>query len=114
MMKPKTKSKAIWATAFPDQQKRLHPGRVEKKAEKKEYICERDRFLKKWPQCCVCHRHKSKDVHHTKGRLGHLLVDQINWLAVCRRCHDRIHSNPKWARENGYISAEGKWNETNP
>ena len=32
------------------------------------------------------------DVHHTKGR-GQYLNDVSTWMAVCRHCHDYIHSH---------------------
>lgn len=84
--------------------------RVSKKrqAEQKEYSKARLSFLATLPLCEVCtkvkmdQRNKSTDIHHKKGR-GKFYLDQDSWLAVCRPCHDRIHSNPIWARENNYI-----------
>jgi hypothetical protein len=42
------------------------------------------------------------DVHHKKGR-GKYLLDESTWLPVCREHHDKIHANPAWAFEQGYL-----------
>jgi len=52
--------------------------------------------------CEVCMKAKTSDVHHTKGR-GRFYMDVDTWLSVCRPCHDKIHKEPKWAREKGYL-----------
>lgn len=49
------------------------------------------------------HIKRSRDVHHKNGRTGTNLLDQGTWMAVSRRNHDRIHRNPGWARQHGYI-----------
>lgn len=46
--------------------------------------------------------------HHIRGRLGPLLCDTRFWLAVCQECHDRIHREPAWAREHGWL---GPWHK---
>lgn len=43
------------------------------------------------------------DIHHTKGRTGTNYLDETTWLAVSREMHERIHNNPSWARERGYL-----------
>ena len=68
----------------------------------KTYSTLRRSFLAELPLCEVCARAKSTDVHHRKGR-GKFYLDVESWLAVCRSCHDRIHSSPIWAREQGYL-----------
>ncbi len=62
----------------------------------------RKKFLQELPSCEVCTKAKSTDVHHKKGR-GKFYLDVESWLSVCRRCHDRIHASPIWARKNGYL-----------
>lgn len=54
------------------------------------------------PTCQCCKSRQTKDVHHMKGR-GKYLLDSETFLAVCRLCHDAIHANPRWARENGWL-----------
>lgn len=43
------------------------------------------------------------DIHHTKGRTGSNYLDESTWLAVSREMHEKIHNNPSWARERGYL-----------
>ena len=45
----------------------------------------------------------STDCHHSKKRGKHYL-DVSSWMAVSREAHQRIHDNPKWAREQGYLA----------
>lgn len=54
------------------------------------------------PTCACCKSLQTKDVHHMKGR-GKYLLDVTTFLPVCRQCHDAIHANPHWARENGWL-----------
>jgi len=54
------------------------------------------------PQCAVCDV-RATEVHHKAGRLGPLLTELSNLLSVCRECHARIHANPAWAYERGYL-----------
>ncbi len=50
------------------------------------------------------------DIHHTRGRVGTLLMDTRFWVAVCRSCHDWIAANPEQARSEGLLCAKGSWN----
>ncbi len=43
------------------------------------------------------------EIHHRKGRVGPLLMDETYWMAVCRYAHRQIHENPKIAKEKGYL-----------
>lgn len=67
------------------------------------YSQERKAFLADKPVCEICHRGRSFDVHHRRGRYGRSLLEREHWLAVCRSCHELIHSNPQRARTLGYI-----------
>jgi hypothetical protein len=46
---------------------------------------------------------RSTEIHHKAGRTGTNYLDESTWLAVCRQSHERIHNNPSWARERGYL-----------
>jgi tRNA(Ile2) C34 agmatinyltransferase TiaS len=59
-------------------------------------------FLTENPKCKVCTKANAVDVHHIAGRLGKDLTDVNNFLPVCRKCHDWIHSNGKEARALGF------------
>lgn len=45
----------------------------------------------------------STDIHHVRGRWHGRLNDTKYWLAVCRESHEKIHRNPAWAYERGYL-----------
>lgn len=66
----------------------------------------RKEYLTKHPMCevklpGVC-KGQACDIHHTAYR-GINTLAQATWLAACRECHDWCHSNPKEARELGYL-----------
>lgn len=86
----------------PKKRKRIPAMSAKRKKEAALYSKKRKAFLEKYPRCQVCGlfslvHFPSEDVHHTKKR-GKYYLDDSTWLAVCRGCHNRIHSNPKEAR----------------
>lgn len=70
----------------------------------REYRKAREEYLKEVFWCEVC-RDIATEIHHKRGRLGPLLTDKSNFLAVCLPCHERIEANPEWAYENGLKEA---------
>lgn len=59
-------------------------------------------------RCVVCLRAVTTgSVHHRQGRGGKDPHRLSNCLLVCGTgttgCHGRIHANPAWAYENGYM-----------
>lgn len=50
------------------------------------------------------------DLHHSRGRLGKLLLDTRFWVALCRTCHRWCHDNPAAARKVGLMCKKGLWN----
>lgn len=80
-----------------------------------QYEALANEFKRVYPKCGVCAFGKTIDVHHSRGKLGPLLIDQRFWIPVCRTCHDWIGSNPDAARKltwNGIpvLCAKGEWN----
>jgi hypothetical protein len=70
---------------------------------KHNYSKIRREYIEKHPTCEAHLRkctHVATDVHHKKGR-GKYIVDTTKFLAVCRSCHDWIHSHPKIAMAMG-------------
>lgn len=45
---------------------------------------------------------RATDVHHKAGRSGDMLLDESEWMAVCRACHDWIETHPPEATELGF------------
>lgn len=43
------------------------------------------------------------EIHHVNGKEYERLIDEDYWLGVTRDGHIKIHDNPKWAREKGYL-----------
>jgi hypothetical protein len=80
--------------------------RVSKKrrAVNADYSERRDIFLG-LHDCCQVENctNESAHIHHLKGRDGANLLDETTWLACCPICHRRIHDNPAWAYEKGYL-----------
>ncbi len=45
---------------------------------------------------------KTDCVHHTKGRVGDLLLEEKYWMASCTTCNLLVESADGWARVNGF------------
>lgn len=77
-----------------------------KKELDKQYSKVRAKFLKAHPFCEAKIEGCTKvatDVHHKKGKVGE--EDYLNekyFLAVCRKCHSAIETNPAYARQQGF------------
>lgn len=73
--------------------------------------------MKDHPWCEICKtRGQSQwkiatDLHHKKGRNGDLLFDTRYFAALCRYHHDKVHNNPAWAKEKGWLIPWWKVNE---
>lgn len=42
------------------------------------------------------------EIHHMRGKIGDLLTDENNFIAVCRFCHKQIELHPDWAKDMGF------------
>ncbi len=73
----------------------------------------RDKYMFEHPTCEVpgCSR-RSVDLHHTAGRIGYadqwardneikILWDVRYFKAVCREHHNKVDTDPNWAKEIG-------------
>lgn len=80
-----------------------------------EYMLRKQAFLMKYPMCAVFPKLHAVDVHHSRGRLGPLLMDERFWIPVSRIGHVFIHDNRARARELNWrgiplLAAIGDWN----
>lgn len=68
-----------------------------------QYSADRIVFLGK-PENKICPITKkpTTDVHHKKGRVGSLFLNQRYWVALSREGHKYVEENPEWAKENGF------------
>ncbi len=65
----------------------------------------RDKYLSDNSICEVhdCNN-ETTNLHHKNGRVGKMIYNVDYFMACCHICHpQRIHENPEWARENGYL-----------
>lgn len=69
----------------------------------KDYSRLRREFLDQNPICQDCGKRRSSEIHHKAGRHGRMLLDVEHWGAICRKCHDRIHSAPAQARSRRWL-----------
>lgn len=85
--------------------KRINPFSDKKLEALAKYRPLRDKYLSDNPTCQVDYcENPTTNLHHKAGRNGELLYDVRYFMACCSECHpQRIHENPEWAREKGYI-----------
>lgn len=100
MLRRKTPLKA--KSGFKKRGGKLNPISARLKKRSIEYSRVRREYLEeKNGRCEVCDR-EATDIHHKSGR-GRNTCEKLTFLAVCRPCHQRIHDNPAWAKEQGYL-----------
>ena len=79
---------------------------VKRAKQNREYLKLKDIFLTENPVCqAKINRHctnEATQIHHQRGRVGALLTDTNNFLAVCYQCHAHIELNPILAKELGF------------
>lgn len=66
-----------------------------------KYLKARLKFLD--GKICPITGRPATEIHHIAGREYERLINESEWLAVTREGHNKIHSNPSWAREKGYL-----------
>lgn len=82
---------------------KIKPVSDKRKVQDAEYQLKRVLFLKKPEnQICPITGQQTTDLHHMRGRIGDLLLDERYWLALSREGHKKVEENPVWAKENGY------------
>jgi hypothetical protein len=92
--------------------KKVKPESVRRQTERQEYNRRGKKFLAANPHCGVCVKERNPlppraatQVHHRRGRKGSNYLNEATWLAICQQCHDRVHREPAWAKENGYLGS---------
>lgn len=107
---------------------RLKPVSDRRAKENAVYRKVRKEYLAAHPYCEIClaeHRieclkkaevhgvNRATEIHHRKGR-GKYLNDVKFFLAVCRKCHNAVGDNPKWAESRGYLLKDRNQRTINP
>lgn len=64
------------------------------------------KLLQDHPLCQRCKKEYATDVHELKSRArGGSITDENNLRCVCRTCHFWITTNPKLAKETGWLKS---------
>jgi hypothetical protein len=89
-------------SAKPTSKKPLSPRSSKQQKLEALYSILRTKYLQNHPYCeahlpgCQIN---ATDIHHKKGRTGDLMLDDTEFLAVCRLCHGWIETHPVEAKE---------------
>lgn len=76
----------------------------ERARQERQYRRDRAVFLAEHPRCemqlqdCTIW---ATEVHHRRGRVGALLLDQSRWTGACSSCHRWVTEHPAAAYERG-------------
>lgn len=101
--------------------KRIKPVSDKLAAAKRAYN-DRVKVWLKGKRCAVYNQLRATQVHHQRGRVGRLLMDERFWIPVSESAHALIHSNMEWARQTDallcggdtrelkLLCARGQWN----
>src|SRR5690349_9596322 len=119
----KQKKLALWkqnelakSPAAGPQLRRIRSVSKRRQGRMREYRARAKLFRLLQPECQCCRRifgrkpAPATEVHHSRGRVASLLLDERFWIAACGKCHDWCHANPSTAREKGLFCDLGKWN----
>lgn len=70
----------------------------------REYTAGKKAFLEANPVCQRCHAERATDLHHRANRStsSKAFLDQANWVALGRRCHDWVGLNRDAAVAEGF------------
>lgn len=88
-----------------DIKKTINKVSVKRKEQLGEYKDLRGKYLSENPHCEVkeC-PNTATEIHHKRHeRTNKHLNDVTQFMSVCRRCHNKIHENPEWAKKYGYL-----------
>lgn len=80
---------------------KIKPRSDKRAKQEKEYSKLSAQYKKEHPVCERCRSKTTTDIHHKAGRVGKLLTDITNFIALCRWCHKWAEENPAAAKEEG-------------
>lgn len=111
---------APWVSAFQEQRRskvkaksRLKPVGSSRLRQRCRYVIAMTRWLV-GKHCAVYPNKMAYQVHHIRGRVGRLLLDERYWLPVSFAGHRWIHDHPEEARRKGWLADGGCWNRYEP
>lgn len=62
---------------------------------------DKDNLIQECFKCGVTYPKHCFDAHHIRGRAGKLILE---YVYLCRSCHEFVHENPNKAREMGLLN----------
>lgn len=78
-----------------------------------EYLPKKQAFLQLFPRCWIAGCGQPSELHHVKGRVGKLLLDERHWVPLCH-CHHigalGVHRYHEAAMDKGLLGGMGEWN----
>lgn len=117
---------ALWTTIHPPSKpskpvKAIRRTRVRQRSKQMDALMQVYRWQKKAfmakPEnrmCGVFPWLKAQDIHHIRGRVGPLLLDERFWLPVSRFGHNWIEQHRQEAQRRGWLAGAGEWNSPEP
>ena len=98
----------------PTSKKPLSPRSSKQQKLEALYSILRTKYLQHHPYCEAhlpgCQINAS-DIHHKKGRTGDLMLDDTEFLAVCRTCHGWIETHPEEAKVLDLSKSRESWDK---
>lgn len=91
------KGKPSRSTAKPVSKKQAKALREYSKISK-AFLAEHEMCEIQSPECTG----KAECVHHSRGKVGALLMEEKYFMAACFRCNGYIEEHDSWARNNGF------------
>jgi hypothetical protein len=91
------KAKSRRPVAMPRRSKKRLKQESQYSVDRKEFLARPENRM-----CRVFPWKEATEIHHMKGKIGELLLDQRWWLPVSRPGHEKIENSPIWAKENGF------------
>jgi len=94
-----------WCRTDKPKKSRLKNYSQKRQRSNRRYLSEARIFRQDNPICAIqspeC-TSRTEEVHHVKGRIGDLLLDQRFWLPCCVACNRYMERFDEWARERGF------------
>lgn len=89
-------------TPLKPSQKKIKPRSDKRAKQERGYNKKRKDYLNKYSVCQAglagCTK-VATTIHHLEGRIGALLTDTDNFIALCMNCHVFVENHPKEAKE---------------
>ena len=100
---PLRSKSALKRSGFPKRKLGLRSASPKRQKQYQGYAKAKKDYLRLHPTCERCGKKAPLDIHHRAGRAGDWLCDTRYFAALCRVCHDEVHTRGKESRSAGWI-----------